>query len=96
MVDDEPVTRDVISRYLRMDGHEVVAVTDAVQALTHLETETLDLLITDHGMPGMSGLELQRELQAQGRADHGVGVRPVPARRRRVRRRCHHDVQVHG
>lgn len=58
VVDDEPVTRDVVTRYLRMDGHKVVAVNNALDALTELESKPFDLLLTDHGMPGMSGLEL--------------------------------------
>jgi signal transduction histidine kinase len=58
VVDDEPVTRDVVTRYLQMDGHIVTVVSSAVAALTELETHAFDLLLTDHGMPGMSGLEL--------------------------------------
>ena len=58
VVDDEPVTRDVVTRYLRMDGHLVTAVASALEALTELETSPFDLLLTDQGMPGMSGLEL--------------------------------------
>jgi signal transduction histidine kinase len=58
LVDDEPVTRDVVTRYLQMDGHAVTAVASALDALTELETNPFDLLLTDHGMPGMSGLEL--------------------------------------
>jgi signal transduction histidine kinase len=58
VVDDEPVTRDVVTRYLQMDGHLVTAVSSALAALTELENNVFELLLTDHGMPGMSGLEL--------------------------------------
>ncbi len=58
VVDDEPVTRDVVSRFLRMDGHDVTAVTNGHDALAEFAAHTFDLLLTDHGMPGMNGLQL--------------------------------------
>jgi CheY-like chemotaxis protein len=58
VVDDEPVTRDVVSRFLRMDGHEVVAVTNGADALAAFHENPFSLIVTDQGMPGMSGLQL--------------------------------------
>ncbi len=58
VVDDEPVTRDVVRRFLQMDGHEVVTATNGPDALAAQQAKPFDLLITDHGMPGMSGLQL--------------------------------------
>jgi signal transduction histidine kinase len=58
VVDDEPVTRDVVSRFLKMDGHEVTTVKDAPEALAQFAERNFDLMLTDHAMPGMNGLEL--------------------------------------
>jgi CheY-like chemotaxis protein len=41
-------------------GFEVLEAASAKEALSRLEAETFDLLVTDHLMPGMSGAELAR------------------------------------
>ena len=57
VVDDEPISRDVISRYLMSDGHSVVTAINAHEALERMKSESFDLLITDHAMPGMNGIQ---------------------------------------
>ncbi len=47
-------------------GHEVIEVHSAIEALRLLEGGlAADLLITDHAMPGMTGIELAREVRRQ-------------------------------
>ena len=58
VVDDEPVSRGVLESYLTADGHEVVTASNAKDAIGCDERERFDLLITDHAMPGMNGLQL--------------------------------------
>ena len=58
VVDDEANARDVITQYLRGDGHRVVTATDGGEAIQRVMSEHFDLVITDHGMPGMSGITL--------------------------------------
>ena len=58
VVDDEPIARDVISRYLVTDGHRVVTAINGQEALERVRKESFDLLITDHAMPGMNGVQL--------------------------------------
>jgi CheY-like chemotaxis protein len=58
VVDDELNTRDIVSQYLKGDGHRVVTAADGAEAMRRLMTEEVDLVITDHGMPGMDGLQL--------------------------------------
>ena len=67
VVDDEPVARDVIARYLITDGHRVVTAVNGQDAIERFGSERFDLLITDHAMPGMNGLQLAatvREMRA--------------------------------
>ncbi len=58
VVDDEPVSRRVLSSYLAMDGHSVVTVDNAEEAMARFEGAEFDLLITDLAMPRMSGVQL--------------------------------------
>jgi len=62
VVDDEPNTLDVVSGYLRGDGHRVLTAADGSEAMNRFMTEDIDLVITDHGMPGMNGLQLASAL----------------------------------
>jgi CheY-like chemotaxis protein len=66
-VDDEPSVTSSLFWALRPLGHTVEAVNDGEQALAKLATNpTINLLITDHSMPRMSGLELVRRLRETG------------------------------
>lgn len=58
VVDDEANTRDVVSGYLRGDGHRVTTAADGEEAMQRIMTDDIDLVITDLGMPGMDGLQL--------------------------------------
>ena len=58
VVDDDAVPRDVVSKYLMADGHEVVTAASGIEALAKLTEENFDLLLTDHAMAGMNGLQL--------------------------------------
>jgi PAS domain S-box-containing protein len=65
LVDDDEAVRNVIARILGRAGHEVTVVADAHQALQAADrlSASLELLITDVVMPGMSGTDLSRELR---------------------------------
>ncbi len=58
VVDDEPFVRDAVRMMLAFDGHEVVTVAGGKEALSELDRDKFDLVITDFSMPGMKGDEL--------------------------------------
>ena len=62
LVDDEPKIRQALAQALRDDGHDVTASADARAALTLMGERPYDLLVVDNLMPGMTGLELIREM----------------------------------
>jgi CheY-like chemotaxis protein/anti-sigma regulatory factor (Ser/Thr protein kinase) len=66
VVDDEHLARDVLARYLKADGHEVECVANGEDALLRLQTDGIDLLVADHGMPGMNGIQLIDAARAFG------------------------------
>lgn len=63
-VDDFVELRNFMHTLLSKDGHLVETVPDGREALAWLERAgaAVDLLITDHHMPGMTGLDLVRLL----------------------------------
>jgi CheY-like chemotaxis protein len=67
VVDDEASVAASILWALKPFGHTTKVVTDGEQALASLAADpTIDLVITDHSMPRMCGLELVRRLRGAG------------------------------
>jgi DNA-binding NtrC family response regulator len=67
IVDDEANTRELLREVLEMDGHSVLEASDGEEALKVLESQSVDLLITDRNMPNMDGLKLLKTLHLQKR-----------------------------
>jgi DNA-binding NtrC family response regulator len=62
LVDDEEKILKRLGRALRDEGHDVVEATSGRDAQRHLGQRSFDLFVVDNLMPGMTGLELIREL----------------------------------
>ena len=58
VVDDEEPVRRMVCLVLQSHGHTVLAAPDGRGALETLAGDKIDLLITDVGMPHMTGREL--------------------------------------
>jgi DNA-binding response OmpR family regulator len=65
VVDDEPIVRDVIVRYLRRDGFETLEAGDGNLARELIETADLNLVVLDVMLPGVDGLELCRWIRGR-------------------------------
>ena len=52
VVDDEPIVRDVVTRYLARDGHRIVEAADGDQARGLIEREAPSLVVLDVMLPG--------------------------------------------
>lgn len=64
LVDDDPLVLASAAGMLEELGHGVVEAGSARQALDRLaEGRPVDLVVTDYGMPGMTGLELAEALR---------------------------------
>lgn len=76
IVDDEPLTRQFFRMNVGLLHPQWICADEAGdggEALAHLdEGRTYDLIVTDIRMPGMSGLELARELAARRAPPHVV------------------------
>jgi DNA-binding response OmpR family regulator len=65
VVDDDATVAEVVTRYLEREGFSVTSVEDAPAALEAARVEWPALVVLDLMLPGMSGLELLRELRGQ-------------------------------
>jgi CheY-like chemotaxis protein len=69
LVEDEDIVRTVVAAQLEEEGYDVVLASGAREALGLLErSPTVDALVTDLNMPGMSGLDLIRAVRGLGHA----------------------------
>jgi two-component system, cell cycle response regulator len=69
LAEDDPVTRMLMTRFLKKAGYEVDAVADGTEALEHMTKRYYPFLVTDWEMPEMDGIELckaVRNLQLDG------------------------------
>ena len=65
IVDDSESIREVVSATLTNVGYEVTSAIDGVDALSYVNGEPIDLIITDLNMPNKDGIQLIREIRAQ-------------------------------
>jgi DNA-binding response OmpR family regulator len=65
VIDDEPMVRDVLSRYLAQGGFEVEAAPDGERALAAFEMRRPDLVLLDLMLPRVDGFEVFRRIRAQ-------------------------------
>jgi DNA-binding response OmpR family regulator len=65
VVDDEPIVRDVVVRYLERAGFDTVEADDGDRARELLSESTPDLVLLDIMLPGTDGLELARWIRGR-------------------------------
>ncbi|MFL5492916.1 MAG: response regulator [Gemmatimonadales bacterium] len=63
VVDDEPSVLAVVSRALREEGHEVIAVSNVQTAYDVALDQAVDVVVTNTCMPGLGGAELVSALR---------------------------------
>jgi two-component system response regulator MprA len=66
IADDDRAIRESLRRALTLNGYQVTAVADGVEALSTARREPCDALVLDVMMPGVDGLGVCRVLRADG------------------------------
>ncbi|MEW6257485.1 MAG: response regulator [Pseudomonadota bacterium] len=84
LVEDDELVRFATAQMLRDMDHSVTEAADGVEALALLESDEVDVLLADMGLPGMSGIDLALEVRRrrpQVRVVFASGRRMLPAER---------------
>lgn len=63
VVDDEPMVREVVARYLELDGVLVAEASNGAEAIEWLDANTADLIVLDVMLPEVDGLTILRRLR---------------------------------
>ncbi len=66
LAEDDRAIRHALERALTLEGYRVTAVADGVEALAQAHRARPDVLLLDVMMPGLDGLQVCRELRAEG------------------------------
>ncbi|MEU3349325.1 response regulator transcription factor [Streptomyces sp. NPDC006700] len=66
LAEDDRAIRHALERALTLEGYDVTAVADGVEALAHAHKSPPDVLLLDVMMPGIDGLQVCRVLRAEG------------------------------
>lgn len=85
VIDDEPEIRKSLSEILSLEGHRVTVAKDGNEGLLAFKTNQFDMVLTDLGMPDMSGWQLAREIKELSPKTPvaiitGWGLQPDPQR----------------
>jgi len=66
IVDDIQAIRDVLSKMLKLEGHETATAEDGQKGLEMIENNAFGAVFLDLQMPGLSGLEVIDSLEKSG------------------------------
>lgn len=65
IVDDDPVNLNILESILTPEQYEISKAANGMEAISRLETEHYDLILSDVMMPHLSGYELTRGIRAR-------------------------------
>jgi DNA-binding NtrC family response regulator len=76
IVDDEFSVRDSLYNWFKFEGYRVATAENGMEALKKLQESSWDIVLLDIKMPGMDGMELQRNIR---KIDHTIVVIMITA-----------------
>ncbi|MDR3502262.1 MAG: ATP-binding protein [Legionella sp.] len=75
LVEDNKIALFTLENLINLAGYQFTSVMDGESALHLIKTQSFDLIITDLGLPGLSGIDLTRKIREFERELH---KEPVP------------------
>lgn len=64
IAEDNPVNQRMLTFILKKEGHTIITAGHGIEALDRLAETTIDVVITDIGMPEMDGITLLKHMRA--------------------------------
>ncbi|MDL1872252.1 response regulator [Deltaproteobacteria bacterium PRO3] len=86
VVDDDPQIRKILERMLIGPSYDVRTAVDGLTALSQVREDPPDLVILDIMMPGMSGIEVCRQIR-ESNPEHPIQVLMLSAKDSQADRR---------
>jgi two-component system cell cycle response regulator DivK len=74
LVEDDELSRDMLSRRLAKRGFEVITATTGEEGVEQAKTETPDLILMDMRLPGMSGWEATQAIREHSKETPIIGI----------------------
>ena len=74
IAEDNVITQKLLGSIVRNLGHEVSVVSDGVEVLEKLNLEKYDILILDHQMPGLNGMDTLKAMDKGGNINSRIPV----------------------
>lgn len=68
VIDDEPGVRDVIATTLRREGYRVTTCASGREGIARFDAQPFDLVVTDLGMPGLTGWDVAAHVKQRSPA----------------------------
>ena len=65
IIEDEEQNREIYRLFLEANGYRVFDAEDGKKGLALFESETIDVVVTDLSMPGLSGWEVAKEIKSR-------------------------------
>lgn len=79
VVDDNAVNRMVLAKILEKDNHNVVSVTNGLEAVEYANSHALDLILMDVQMPEMNGLIATETIRASAILNKDIPIIAITA-----------------
>jgi len=70
VIEDNPLNMQLLLDLLQVEGYYAVGAATAEEGLCLAKSDSLDLIVTDIGLPGMDGLAAARDLKADPKTRH--------------------------
>ncbi|HTB79562.1 MAG TPA: response regulator [Opitutaceae bacterium] len=70
VIDDQPMIRDILERFLQMDGYFVSTAAGAAEGMDRARSLPIDLVVLDLDLPWSSGLTARAELRSDPALAH--------------------------
>ncbi len=67
VIEDEEHVRDLIEEILKINGHKVCLARSGYEGISKFEKDDFDLVMTDLGMPGLSGWEVAERIRKKNK-----------------------------